>query len=149
MRSSRGGEICFEQADPFGESLHLGQQRASARRRSRPPWLGDLARFDGHAVTHGQSQTGDGESGIMDVYTTFPWATLCEQVLCVKLDLLEGKVIELPQAAAAPSCATAVRGPVGEEAARLTGTRLGTRAANDSESEEKEGGAYRIRTLLS
>jgi hypothetical protein len=50
-------------------------------------------------VTHGQSQSGGGgESGIMDVYTTFPWSTLCEQVLCVKIDLLEGKVIEMPPA---------------------------------------------------
>jgi hypothetical protein len=81
-------------------------------------------------VTHGQSQSGGGESGIMDVYTTFPWATLCEQVLCVKIDLLEGKVIELPQAVAAG--ATLGLQPVGEEAARLTGTRLGTRAANDA-----------------
>jgi hypothetical protein len=47
---------------------------------------------------------------------------------------------------AAVQCATAVLGPVGEEAAQLTGTRLGTRAANDAELPEKEGGAYRIRT---
>ncbi|MGZ5764503.1 MAG: tyrosine-type recombinase/integrase [Usitatibacter sp.] len=39
-------------------------------------------------VTHGQSQSGGGgESGIMDVYTTFPWSTRCEQVFCVKIDL--------------------------------------------------------------
>ena len=79
----------------------------------------------------------------MDVYTTFPWATLCEHVLCVKVELLEGKVIELPHAATARTTALA---PVGEEAAALTGTRLGTRAANDAELPEKEGGAYRIRT---
>ena len=94
-------------------------------------------------VTHGQSQSSGGESGIMDVYTTFPWSTLCEQVLCVKIDLLEGKVIELPPAATARATALA---PVGDEAAQLTGTRLGTRAANDAELPEKEGGAYRIRT---
>jgi len=93
-------------------------------------------------VTHGQSQSGGGgESGIMDVYTTFPWSTLCEQVLCVKIDLLEGKVIEMPRLAAA----SAHLGPVGEASARLTGTRSGTRAANDSESEERDSGAYRIR----
>ncbi len=93
-------------------------------------------------VTHGQSQSGSGgESGIMDVYTTFPWSTLCEQVLCVKIDLLEGKVIEMPRLAAAGAHLV----PVGDEAARLTGTRLGTRAANDAELPEKESGGYRIR----
>ena len=37
----------------------------------------------------------------MDLYTTLPWATLCEAVSCLRIELLEGKVIELPRAVAA------------------------------------------------
>jgi hypothetical protein len=35
----------------------------------------------------------------MDAYTTVPWSTLCEQVDAVKIQLLEGKVLQLPIAA--------------------------------------------------
>ena len=40
-------------------------------------------------ATHGPS--GD----IIDIYTSMPWEPLCEAVSCLKLDLLEGKVIQL------------------------------------------------------
>jgi hypothetical protein len=32
---------------------------------------------------------------VFDEYTTFPWSTLCEAVLCLKIGLKEGKVLPL------------------------------------------------------
>ena len=46
-------------------------------------------------ITHGPP--GD----VIDGYTTLPWETLCEQVLCIKVERREGKVIALPVAVAA------------------------------------------------
>jgi hypothetical protein len=42
-------------------------------------------------ATHGP----DGD--IVDVYTSLPWATLCDEVSKLKISLLEGKLIELPK----------------------------------------------------
>ena len=46
-------------------------------------------------VSHGP------EGDIMDLYTTLPWSALCEEVAKLKIELREGKVIELPKAAIA------------------------------------------------
>ena len=46
-------------------------------------------------VTHGPP--GD----VIDGYTTLPWETLCQQVLCIKVERRKGKVITLPVAATA------------------------------------------------
>jgi len=61
-----------------------------------------LARADGarrdvlHAVTHGTRQ------GIVDVYTEWPWVTLCEAVGCMKIGLRGAQeAVRLPIAAAA------------------------------------------------
>ena len=49
-------------------------------------------------VTHGPP--GD----VIDGYTTLPWETLCQQVLCIKVERREGKILAMPTAAsAAPS----------------------------------------------
>ena len=45
-------------------------------------------------ITHGPP--GD----VIDGYTTLPWETLCEQVLCIKVERRAGKVIALPVVAA-------------------------------------------------
>jgi hypothetical protein len=55
-----------------------------------------LARTDGAIdgllrwVTHGSS------TDMMDLYTTPPWASLCAEVVKLKIELREGKLIELP-----------------------------------------------------
>jgi integrase len=60
-----------------------------------------LARSDGafdgllRWITHGPS------ADMIDVYTTPPWHSLCAEMAKVRIDLLEGKVIELPIAAIA------------------------------------------------
>lgn len=46
-------------------------------------------------VTHGVRRD------ILDEYTTLPWETLCAAVLCLKAELLEGRVLELRRAAGA------------------------------------------------
>jgi hypothetical protein len=45
-------------------------------------------------VTHGAP------ADVIDAYTTLPSSTLWEQVVCVRVELVEGKLIELPLAAA-------------------------------------------------
>ena len=37
----------------------------------------------------------------MDAYTTLPWASLCDEVSKLKVDLREGKVLPFPKVAAA------------------------------------------------
>jgi integrase len=46
-------------------------------------------------VTHGP--TGD----IVDAYTTLPWETLCSEVLCLKIEMLAGRVLPLRAASGA------------------------------------------------
>jgi len=46
-------------------------------------------------VTHGP------EGDIVDLYTTLPWSTLCEEVAKLRISIREGKIIELPAVAAA------------------------------------------------
>jgi hypothetical protein len=54
-----------------------------------------LARADGarpdllHWITHGSS------SGMMDLYSTPPWATLCEQISCLRLALRDASVFPI------------------------------------------------------
>jgi hypothetical protein len=62
-----------------------------------------IARADGARpdilrwATHGPT------SDITDLYTTLPWDALCAEVAKAKINLLEGKVIAMPLAAAAGS----------------------------------------------
>lgn len=77
-------------------TLGLRKRRLHDLRRS----LVSLARRDGARkdifewITHGPR--GD----IVDMYTTLPWELLCEEMLKLKIELLEGKVIALPRAVA-------------------------------------------------
>lgn len=63
-----------------------------------------LARGDGAQkdlidwVTHGPS------SSIVDVYTSMPWASLCAEVAKLKLELREGKLLQLPRAVTSGAC---------------------------------------------
>lgn len=41
-----------------------------------------------------------------DLYSTFPWATLCAEVAKLKIDVREGKVIEMPKVAIAGGSAS-------------------------------------------
>lgn len=71
--------------------LTLRRRRLHDLRRS----LISLARADGARedllrwVTHGP------RSDIMDLYTTPPWGTLCEQIACLKVELRESKVLSM------------------------------------------------------
>lgn len=38
---------------------------------------------------------------VIDGYTTLPWETFCQQIVCIKVDRTEGKVINLPRSATA------------------------------------------------
>jgi len=42
----------------------------------------------------------DGQE-VIDLYTTLPWASVCEEVAKLKVKLVEGKVIQLPRTGAA------------------------------------------------
>ena len=84
--------------------LHLDLDALQLRRRrcydTRRTFI-SLAQADGARkdilrwVTHGP--TGD----IMDVYTTLPWHTLCEEVVKLKVELRSGKLLSMPQAVGA------------------------------------------------
>ena len=82
----------------FHEDLERIGLRARRQHDARRTFI-SIARADGARpdilrwATHGP--TGD----IVDDYTTLPWPTLCEEVAKVRIDLLEGKVIEFPLAA--------------------------------------------------
>jgi len=70
-------------------------------------------------ITHGP--TGD----IFDLYTSLPWATLCEAVSCMRIDVREGKVLQL-RAASEPAVGDRLEtdapgGGVNEEKARRSG----------------------------
>jgi len=76
-------------------------ERIGLRRRrqydSRRTFI-SLAQADGARkdilrwVTHGP------EGDIVSLYTTLPWATLCEEVAKLKIGLREGRLIALPNA---------------------------------------------------
>ncbi len=75
-------------------ALSLFETQTSGRRTFISVARADGARPDIlRWATHGP--TGD----ITDLYTTLPWATLCEEVAKVRISLLEGKLIEFPIAA--------------------------------------------------
>ena len=90
----------------FHEDLERVGLRARRQHDGRRTFI-SLARADGARpdilrwVTHGP--TGD----ITDVYTSLPWATLCEEVAKLKISLREGKLIELPVAVNATAATTA------------------------------------------
>lgn len=58
-----------------------------------------LARADGARedlvtwIVHGPPES------MLDRYTTFPWASLCAEVSKLKIELLEGRVLDIPEAA--------------------------------------------------
>jgi hypothetical protein len=58
-----------------------------------------LARVDGARKDVLEPITHSGRGGIMDVYTSLPWTTLCEAVACLKLERLKANVYRLPMAA--------------------------------------------------
>ena len=47
----------------------------------------------------------------MDTYSTFPWQALCHEVLKLKIELREGKVIAMPMAALGGSNDAECTGP--------------------------------------
>jgi hypothetical protein len=51
---------------------------------------------------------------VIDGYTTLPWETLCQQVICIKIGRREGKLLSLPMAAGASSAShpATVTGPL-------------------------------------
>jgi len=79
--------------------LHDDLERIGLRRRRqhdlRRTFI-SLARADGarkdvlEHITHGRP------GGIMDLYTELPWALLCEEVAKLRVELVEGKVLEFP-----------------------------------------------------
>jgi hypothetical protein len=90
----------------FHEDLERLGLRPRRQHDTRRTFI-SIARADGARpdilrwATHGP--TGD----VVDVYTTLPWATLCEEVAKARIELLEGKLIELPVRPA-----MGVRGPL-------------------------------------
>ncbi len=88
-------------------------------------------------VTHGPP--GD----VIDGYTTLPWETLCQQVVCIKVERREGRILAMPTAASAASS----RGAVIDLTPRSTPAHsLARRSSGISNQLRKRGGAYRIRT---
>lgn len=82
--------------------FHEDLERIALRRRrqydSRRTFIslaqGDGARKDIFRwITHGP------EGDIVDLYTTLPWATLCAEVVKLKIGLREGRLIVLPKLA--------------------------------------------------
>ncbi len=84
----------------FHEDLGRLGLRARRQHDTRRTFI-SIARADGSRpdilrwVTHGP--TGD----ITDLYTTLPWAALCEEVAKVRISVLEGRLIALPMPSAA------------------------------------------------
>jgi integrase len=58
-----------------------------------------LARVDGARVDHLEYVTHAKRGDIMNLYTTLPWATLCEAVACLKVKRLAGDTFALPVSA--------------------------------------------------
>jgi integrase len=65
-----------------------------------------LARVDGARSDLLQTITHGPRGDIMNMYTTFPWPTLCEEVAKLKIDVLEGKVLDGDFGTLATSLAT-------------------------------------------
>ncbi len=85
----------------FHEDLTRLELRERRQHDARRTFI-SLARADGARpdilrwVTHGPS------GSVMDDYTTLPWETLCGAVACLKIGLLEGRVVPLKAAVGAP-----------------------------------------------
>ena len=79
------------------DRIELRRRRQHDLRRS----FITLARTDGarrdvlEVITHGP------RGNIVDIYTTLPWPLLCEEVAKLRVQLLEGQVIQLPKTATA------------------------------------------------
>ncbi len=114
------------------ERFHGDLDKLGLRRRrqydSRRTFI-SLAQGDGARkdvlrwVTHGPS--GD----VFDAYTTLPWPTLCEAVACLRIELREGRLIELPNIVAA-----------GAEGSVHPGLTTGLTTGGVPEGAEKEKG---------
>jgi len=78
------------------EALGLRKRRQYDSRRT----FVSLAQADGARkdilrwISHGP------EGDIVDVYTTLPWAALCEEVAKLRVELREGRLLEFPRVAA-------------------------------------------------
>jgi integrase len=57
-----------------------------------------LARVDGARKDVLEQITHSGRGGIMDVYTSLPWPSLCEAVACLKVERIKSNVYRLPLA---------------------------------------------------
>lgn len=57
-----------------------------------------LARVDGARKDVLEQITHSGRGGIMDVYTSLPWPSLCEAVACLKVERIKSNVYRLPVA---------------------------------------------------
>lgn len=83
----------------FDQDLARLEHRKRRQHDARRTFI-TLARVDGarkdvlQLITHGADS-----SDIMDCYSTLPWPTLCEAVSCLRLDLREGKVLQMPKLA--------------------------------------------------
>ncbi len=91
----------------FHEDLDRVGLRERRQHDTRRTFI-SIARADGaradvlRTMTHGA--TGD----IVDSYTTLPWATLCEEVAKVRIEVIEGKLIELPIAVGSTQLVTSL-----------------------------------------
>ena len=66
-------------------------------------------------MTHGPT------ADIMDQFTTLPWSALCEEVAKLRIDLREGRVIELPKVAEAVGGSTEEDGALLHSVLHLSG----------------------------
>jgi integrase len=97
IRHCRMPQLGLKRAKDDCEKLGLRKRRNHDARRT----MISLARAGGASkdllewVTHGPP------GAVIDGYTTLPWETLCAQVLCIRIERLEGKLIALPAAGGA------------------------------------------------
>ena len=91
------------------KQLHEDQNLLGMRRRRghdlRRTFI-TLARVDGARLDLLQTITHGPRGDIMNMYTTFPWPTLCAEVAKLKIDVLEGKVLDGDFGTLATSLAT-------------------------------------------
>jgi integrase len=92
----------------FHEDLERIGLRARRQHDARRTFI-SIARADGARADILRWATHGSTGSIVDDYTTLPWAALCEEVAKLQISLIEGKLIELPMAAAG----TAFSGPTG------------------------------------
>jgi integrase len=123
VKHCRMPQMGLDRAKADCEKLGLRKRRNHDARRT----MISLARAGGASkdllewVTHGPP--GD----VIDGYTTLPWETLCQQVQCIRIERLEGKVLAMPVAASAGGrgleVVEAARAPKGVQAGHRFGHR--------------------------